>query len=99
MLVGDSWDEITDDVITEIKCNYTLAGEPKVLRLKRLTHQSVGGSGYPFHANDEIRGHFLLQEISKRSENELLFNYKLTTEIKGKDKPALVCDWLSLSVF
>tara|TARA_R100000808_G_scaffold10395_1_gene27657 strand:- start:29014 stop:31446 length:2433 start_codon:yes stop_codon:yes gene_type:complete len=56
MLVGDSWDEITDDVITEIKCNYTLAGEPKVLRLKRLTHQSVGGSGYPFHANDEIRG-------------------------------------------
>ena len=53
----------------------------------------------PVKCNDEIRGHFLLQELSKRSENELLFNYKLTTEIKGKEKPALVCDWLSLSIF
>ena len=53
----------------------------------------------PVKCNDEIRGNFLLQEISKRSENELLFNYKLTTEIKGKEKPALVCEWLSLSVF
>mgnify|MGYP001479465963 FL=1 len=53
----------------------------------------------PVKRNDSIRGVFLLQEISKKSENDLLFNFKLTTEIKGKDKPALVCDWLSLSVF
>ena len=53
----------------------------------------------PVKRDDSIRGVFLLQEISKKSENDLLFNFKLTTEIKGKDKPALVCDWLSLSVF
>ena len=53
----------------------------------------------PVKRDDSIRGVFLLQQISKKSENDLLFNFKLTTEIKGKDKPALVCDWLSLSVF
>ena len=52
----------------------------------------------PVKRDDSIRGVFLLQEISKKSENDLLFNFKLTTEIKGKDKHALVCEWLSLSV-
>ena len=56
MLAGSSFDEIADDIVTEIRCHYMLGAEHKILRLKRFTHGTVGGSGYPFHANDEILG-------------------------------------------
>ena len=53
----------------------------------------------PVICNDNIRGVFELQNVNQRSDKEILFCYKLTTEVLGKDKPALVCSWLSLSVF
>ena len=53
----------------------------------------------PVLCNDKIRGIFDLQEVKLRSRKDILFKYRLTTEIKNKDKPALVCEWLSLSVF
>ncbi len=53
----------------------------------------------PVKCNDNIRGVFKLQNVKQRSDKEILFSFKLTTEVLGKDKPALVCNWLSLSVF
>ena len=53
----------------------------------------------PVKCNDNIRGIFELQTVKQRSAKEILFSFKLTTEVLGKDKPALVCSWLSLSVF
>ena len=53
----------------------------------------------PVKCNDNIRGVFKLQNVKQRSDKEILFSYKLTTEVLGKDKPALVCSWLSLSAF
>ena len=53
----------------------------------------------PVKCNDNIRGIFELENVNQRSKKEILFSFKLTTEVLGKDKPALVCSWLSLSVF
>ena len=53
----------------------------------------------PVKCNDNIRGVFELQHVKQRSGKEILFGFQLTTEILRKDKPALVCSWLSLSVF
>ena len=53
----------------------------------------------PVKCNDKIRGVFELQHVKQRSDKEILFGFQLTTEILRKDKPALVCSWLSLSVF
>ena len=53
----------------------------------------------PVKCNDNIRGVFELQNVKRKSDKEILFSYKLTTEVLGKDKPALVCSWLSLSTF
>ena len=52
----------------------------------------------PVKCNDKIRGVFTLQEVSKRSQNEILFNHHLNVEIEGIEKPAVVCEWLNLSV-
>ena len=53
----------------------------------------------PVKCNDSIRGVFELQDVRQRSCKGVLFKYKLTTEIMGKEKPALVCSWLNLSIY
>ena len=75
--------------------------------LKRLPGEKMGiNYGFdkirfvsPVKCNDNIRGIFELENVNQRSNKEILFSFKLTTEVLGKDKPALVCNWLSLSVF
>ena len=52
----------------------------------------------PVKCNDKIRGVFKLKEASKRSQSEILFNHNLIVEIEGIEKPAMVCEWLNLSV-
>ena len=52
----------------------------------------------PVKCNDKIRGVFKLKEASKRSQSEILFNHNLIIEIEGIEKPAIVCEWLNLSV-
>jgi hypothetical protein len=57
-----AWDDTADEAIGEVNISFTGKiesadpGVTKTLRLKRFTHGTVGGSGYPFHANDEIIG-------------------------------------------
>ena len=53
----------------------------------------------PVRAGSRIRGRFTLMDVQKRSEAELLRKHALVVEIGQVDKPALVAEWLSLTVF
>ena len=53
----------------------------------------------PVCAGDRIRGRFVLQTVTQKSTKNLLQEHQLTIEIKGKDTPALVCNWLGMAVF
>ena len=53
----------------------------------------------PVKSNDMIRGVFKLKEVTRRNPNEILFTHDLTIEIKNVKKPAIVCEWLNLSIF
>ena len=53
----------------------------------------------PVCAGDRIRGLFVLQAVTQKSTKNLLQEHQLTIEIKGKDTPALVCNWLGMAVF
>ena len=53
----------------------------------------------PVVAGSSVRGRFVLQKFQARSERELMRENLLTIEIKGQDKPALVAEWLGLSIF
>ena len=53
----------------------------------------------PVPANARVRGRFVLQAVTQRSDTALLRETGLTIEIEGKDTPALVADWLGMMVF
>ncbi|TDK45117.1 MaoC family dehydratase [Antarcticimicrobium luteum] len=53
----------------------------------------------PVPAGSRLRGRFTLTAIRQRSDTELLRETQLTIEIEGRDSPALVAEWLGLSVF
>lgn len=53
----------------------------------------------PVKAGSRLRGRFVLRDIKKRSDKEVQRETALTIEIEGSDSPALVAEWLSLSVF
>ena len=53
----------------------------------------------PVKAGSRIRGRFVLAEVKKRSDTELLRTNQMTIEIEGQETPALVADWLGLAVF
>jgi acyl dehydratase len=52
----------------------------------------------PVPAGRRIRGRFVLLEVVKRSPLEFQMRNKVTVEIEGSDKPALVAEWLTLYV-
>lgn len=53
----------------------------------------------PVKVGSRLRGKFTLQGISVRSDTELLRETLLTIEIEGAERPALVAEWLGISVF
>jgi acyl dehydratase len=52
----------------------------------------------PVPAGRRIRGRFELLAILQRSPVEVQMRNKVTVEIEGSDKPALVAEWLTLYV-
>jgi acyl dehydratase len=52
----------------------------------------------PVRAGRRIRGRFVLLDVVKRSLLEFQMRNKVTVEIEGSDKPALVAEWLTLYV-
>jgi acyl dehydratase len=53
----------------------------------------------PVKAGRRVRGHFKLTEATMRAPKELLARTSVTVEIEGEAKPALVADWLGLTIF
>ncbi|WP_164659012.1 MaoC family dehydratase [Tropicibacter sp. Alg240-R139] len=53
----------------------------------------------PVKAGSKLRGRFDLRAVKKRSATEILRETGLTIEIEGLETPALVAEWLSLSIF
>jgi len=53
----------------------------------------------PVPVGVQVRGRFVLKEITKRSSTALLRKTAMTIEIDGQEKPALVADWLGMMVF
>jgi len=52
----------------------------------------------PVPAGARIRGRFFLASVAPRSPGEFLSRINVTVEIEGAAKPALVAEWLTLSV-
>ena len=52
----------------------------------------------PVRSGKRIRGHFVLQEANERKPGQWLLKQSLTVEIEGEDKPALIAQWLMMSV-
>ncbi|MEO0389985.1 MAG: MaoC family dehydratase [Pseudomonadota bacterium] len=53
----------------------------------------------PVVAGARLRGRFVLQAVTQRSATDLLRDTRLTIEIDGAETPALVAEWLGLTVF
>ncbi|SFE41662.1 Acyl dehydratase [Sulfitobacter brevis] len=53
----------------------------------------------PVVAGSRLRGRFTLKRVSAKSETQLLRENRLTIEIEGEEKPALIADWLGMAVF
>ena len=53
----------------------------------------------PVRAGSRLRGRFVMSSVTQRNATDLLRETALTIEIEGSETPALVADWLGLSVF
>lgn len=53
----------------------------------------------PVPAGARIRGRFVLEDIVDRGPDEVQTRTRVTVEIEGRDKPALVAEWLGISYF
>lgn len=49
-------------------------------------------------SGSRIRGHFKLGECKLRKPNEILSQYNVSVEIENIEKPALVAQWLGLTI-
>ena len=53
----------------------------------------------PVTEGSRLRGRFVMKSVIQRNATDLLRETALTIEIEGNATPALVADWLGLSVF
>lgn len=53
----------------------------------------------PVKPGNRLRGRFVLTDVKRRSQTELMRTTALTIEIEGSETPALVAEWLGLAVF
>ena len=52
----------------------------------------------PVKVNSKIRGRFRLISAEEKNTNQWLLKHNITVEIVGEEKPALVADWLGMTV-
>lgn len=52
----------------------------------------------PVPAGSRLRGHFKLVECTERKPGEILNRYEVSVEIEGTEKPALIAEWLGLTI-
>lgn len=52
----------------------------------------------PVPAGSRLRGHFKLVECTERKPGEILNKYEVTVEVENTEKPALIAEWLGLTI-
>jgi len=52
----------------------------------------------PVRAGKRIRAHVELAAVERKDEKRFLTTQNVTVEIEGEDTPALVAEWLGMSV-
>ena len=52
----------------------------------------------PVKSGARVRARFVLSEVTRRSDRELVARYAVTVEIEGGGKPALAADWIILTL-
>ncbi len=52
----------------------------------------------PVPSGSRLRAHFKLVECTERKPGEVLNKYEVTVEIENSDKPALIAEWLGLTI-
>ena len=50
----------------------------------------------PVRSGKRVRGRFVRDSVEEKAPGQLLVGHKVTVEIEGEEKPALVADWLGL---
>ena len=50
----------------------------------------------PVRSGKRVRGRFVLTRFEEKRPGQWQFVHKVTVEIKGEDKPALIADWIGL---
>jgi acyl dehydratase len=53
---------------------------------------------HPVRSGSRVRGHFVLAEVVRRSEQEWRLSYDVSVEIEGAHKPALAATWLTMQM-
>lgn len=52
----------------------------------------------PVKVNSKIRGRFKLLSAEEKKPNHYLLKHEVVVEIEGEDKPALIAEWLGMTV-
>ncbi|GAB5499419.1 MAG: MaoC family dehydratase [Pseudohongiellaceae bacterium] len=52
----------------------------------------------PVKVNSRIRGRFVLLGAEQKKPNHYLLKHEVTVEIEGESKPALIAEWLGMTV-
>ncbi len=52
----------------------------------------------PVKVNSKIRGRFTLLSAEEKKPNHYLLKHEVVVEIEGEDKPALIAEWLGMTV-
>lgn len=52
----------------------------------------------PVKVNSKIRGRFKLVHAEEKKPNHYLLKHEVTVEIDGEEKPALIAEWLGMTV-
>ena len=50
----------------------------------------------PVRAGKRVRGRFALERFDEKRPGQWQFTHRVTVEIEGEDKPALIADWIGL---
>ena len=53
---------------------------------------------HPVRSGQRVRGRFQLSAAEEKSPGRYLTRYAVTVEIEGEEKPALVADWLGMTI-
>ena len=52
----------------------------------------------PVKVGSEVRAKVTVADVTEKAENQMLVKQAITVEIKGEERPALICEWLTMFV-